>query len=443
MLSSRASMLGLLAISQDDVYKQCVQEIIIGPERLRKSSSWILPADYGYYSHIDMTYFHYFKTVYDRLYFEQEAYMRSGQTEQILRQALANFPNIKRVKIESYPNDGPTYHEHDSLLLPWGAYRWTIKVLEATYQWRQEGQYDPTHMLKTNPALIFYEDHGSSMIHWHVNGVFRALSNMSNRRWDLHLSINSSREYPNMQIWPRRAQVFNLASDPWTPLRHRVRTLYLCRSIVDRSLNRHARSAWLVELASNCYASLQSLHCEHTLYWPQIFTSVPLPALRHIRVEHTEVEDYYLNKFLIAQTSTLKSIVFDNITLSAMTHSLTDSHADYDYGEEDPSWLLKFDIMHEMPRLEVLELSSLSWLWHESRNVELVDCRAVGRVAPWGPVTRYSRRFEARGPEIRKRLRAACRHNAVEFIPKPHMPPPYVVFKCSEEDEDEEDEDGQ
>ncbi|CBX96001.1 hypothetical protein IAQ61_004822 [Plenodomus lingam] len=112
---SRASIQYMLEIGNDEYASPYVREIAIGPERLNPNFEALLEdMDEKVKEH----WLECFKPVYDKLVKEQQEFVTSGDMSRMLSEAFVKFPNLERVRLDSYPLD-PVGTYNDATITEW------------------------------------------------------------------------------------------------------------------------------------------------------------------------------------------------------------------------------------------------------------------------------------------------------------------------------------
>ncbi|KAI4664102.1 uncharacterized protein J4E79_003603 [Alternaria viburni] len=283
---SRASLQCLLSISTDPVFRNYVEEVAIGPEHVNgymafwklkncrsrdQEEDW--PRTYG--------------PKHEKLVKEQEEFDASDEAVEMLKSALRGFPNLKHVRIDSYPKD--SYPKKDDDAAAWTE-AWGSKRILREMGWGACGYWASPQWALRNEG-----DSCRGKLHGHIDKVLSALRGIEDRKdWTLEVALNT-------MVLRYEKQPFDISSSDWTRVQHRVTQLKFIRTFEV------FEKWWIMGLLQSVSGNLRSLTlCSENV--PTFLRWTQFPTLTHLDIRSSPIASPLFKRVLFKHRRTLQSL---------------------------------------------------------------------------------------------------------------------------------------
>ncbi|KAI4646590.1 hypothetical protein J4E93_004811 [Alternaria ventricosa] len=283
---SRASLQCLLSISTDPVFRNYVEDVAIGPEHVNgymaiwkllncnseeRAEDW--PRTYG--------------PKHEKLVKEQEEFDASDEAVEMLKSALRGFPNLKHVRIDSYPVS--SYPKKSDDAAAWTE-AWGSKRVLREMGWGAYGHWaNPVWALRNEGKAC------DGKLHGHIAKVLSALRGIEDRKdWTLEVALHT-------MVLRYEKQPFDISSSDWTRVQHRVTHLKFIRTFEI------FEKWWTIALLQSVSGNLRSLTLRNENV-PTFLRYTQFPTLAHLDIRSSPIASPLFKRFLFKHRKTLQSL---------------------------------------------------------------------------------------------------------------------------------------
>lgn len=367
VMLSRPSLQCLLDIANDEYTRTHVQEIAIGPElptpdfekllnqTMQLNEAGLLDDDsleleeYYVTSKRHKAYWQKtFQPTCQRLEQEQAAFSSSGLMVRMLTEALQKFPNLQRVRLDSYPlnlldSDATSPTTYAAWTTAWGT---KTLLKDMGYDEFKEVKYWPS------ASMILSRTTGERLAHHHYEPALQSLAVIKHKKWTLDLCFHALQYQEN-------ARPFNLQGPNWLAVRDHLRTVSLSRALENSTqIIPYADQAWCDAFLADCQTvtSLSVYNAEPDLS----FFLQPYPSILHLTLRGVCVPQFWLEYLLIYHAGLLQIITLIDVTMLGQ-NQFPEHKWDDAIDPKDTAWFRVLDRrMAGMPNLEKCYLVNLA-----------------------------------------------------------------------------------